>query len=604
MNRRTVLSVGALIVLGCAPLGCQNTLDLTGSSSSTSTGTDNTAVADSTAYASTVTEAQADNADADAEVEVEECTVDSAAAVAITLNGSVISSSGSGVTVSGTTATITLAGTYSLSGNLTDGQILVDAGESAIVKLILNGADIRCSTSAPIYIRNADLVNLVLADGTSNYLRDGTAYVLADPTSDEPNAALFSTAELVVCGSGALTVDGRYNDGIASKDGLIINTGTITVNATDDGIRGKDYVVMKGGTITISAGGDGMKSDHDTDATKGYVEIEAGTLQVTSARDAIVAQTDTLITGGTLTLTSGGGSGATVSSAISAKGIKGGVNVIIEGGAINVSSVDDAVHSSGTVTINGGTLTIASGDDGVHADAALTVNGGITRVTKCYEGLESRTVITVNSGEVYITASDDGLNVAGGQDGSAIGVFPGMGGFEDTGNYHMYIHGGRIVVHAYGDGIDCNGPIEMSGGTVLVDGPTANDNGALDYGQYFTITGGFLLATGSAGMAQAPSSSSTQRSVKVTFSSNKAANSLVSLRRQGEDVFTFAPTHTYRSVVFSAPSLAGSTSYVLYTGGNCTGTAVDGLYSGGTYSPGTSGTTFTVSGTVTNVSAP
>lgn len=198
--------------------------------------------------------------------------------------------------------------------------------------------------------------------------------------------------------------------------------------------------------------------------------------------------------------------------------------------------------------------------------------------------------------------TDDGLNVAGGMDAS--GIDPRQGGFEIPGNYHLYINGGRIVVNAAGDGIDVNGPIEMTGGIVIVNGPTANDNGALDYGTSFTITGGYLLAVGSAGMAMAPSATSTQPSVKIAFSSAKAAASLVRLQKQGSDIFTFAPAKAYRSVVFSHSSLVGGASYDLYTGGSCSGTATDGLYSGGTYTPGTRSATLTINSVVTNINAP
>ena len=107
----------------------------------------------------------------------------------------------------------------------------------------------------------------MLADATENTISDGASYVFADPVDDEPNAAIFSASDLTISGNGSLTVEGNYNDGIASKDGLTIAGGSITVSAVDDGIRGKDYVVVEDSVITIDAQGDGLKSDNEEDAT-------------------------------------------------------------------------------------------------------------------------------------------------------------------------------------------------------------------------------------------------------------------------------------------------------------------------------------------------
>ena len=108
------------------------------------------------------------------------------------------------------------------------------------------------------------------------------------------------------------------------------------------------------------------------------------------------------------------------------------------------------------------------------------------------------------------------------------------------------------------------------------------------------------------GMARAPSTSSTQRSVKITYNQSKSAGTLAHIETTsgGTDVLTFAPAKTYRSLVFSAPTLVAGTSYDLYRGGSSTGTVTDGLYQGGTYTPGTQTNTYTTNNVVTNVNAP
>jgi hypothetical protein len=197
-------------------------------------------------------------------------------------------------------------------------------------------------------------------------------------------------------------------------------------------------------------------------------------------------------------------------------------------------------------------------------------------------------------------ASDDGINAAGGNDGSSINGRPGQNNFGPSGDYHLCVNGGYITIDATGDGIDTNGPIDMTGGVVIVNGPTSNNNGALDYTGAFNVTGGFLVAAGSSGMAQAPSASSTQYSVMQTFPSPQAAGTIVHVEtKDGEEILTFVPTKAYQSVVLSSPKLNNGSTYVVYSGGSSTGTVTDGLYSGGTYTAGAQVASFTLSSIVT-----
>jgi len=296
---------------------------------------------------------------------------DSSDVVPIVLNGNSITVAGNGATADGSKVTITSAGTYSVSGELTDGQIIVDTEDEAIVRVILSGADISCSSNAPIYVENAEITMIVLDADTKNTVTDGTTY---SADEEDANAAIFSKGDLTIYGEGSLTVNGNYNDGITSKDGLIIASGTITVNSVDDGIRGKDYLIVKDGNITVDSEGDGLKSDNDEDSSKGYISIDAGTFNITSGGDAITAETDVIITTGEITLTSGGGSNGNLSADTSAKGIKSGVGTIINGGTISIDAADDALHSNGDLEIYDGAFYIASGDDGIHADADVLVN--------------------------------------------------------------------------------------------------------------------------------------------------------------------------------------------------------------------------------------
>lgn len=504
-------------------------------------------------------------------VSAEDYVWDSADVTTITFNGDSISFEGSGAVVNGSVVTITSAGNYSLTGTLNDGQVIVDTSDQAIVRLILNGINISSSSSAPVYVANADEVMIVLAEGSQNTIVDSPSYVFASPEEDEPNAAVFAKSDLTVYGNGVLTVTGNYNDGIASKDGLVITSGTIIVNAVDDGIRGKDYLVVETGSLTINAGGDGLKSDNEEDAGTGYISIVSGMITVTSGGDAITAQTTVLITDGTFTLTAGGGSGAFASDTVSAKGIKAAANVQIDGGTFQINAADDALHSNANITVNGGVFTIATGDDGAHADTTLTINGGDMTITDSYEGLESA-VITINGGNIQLTSSDDGVNVSGGNDGSGMARGGGRGGRDQftpaSTNQYLYINGGYLVVDARGDGLDANGAIVMTGGTVIVNGPTEQMNGALDFDAGFNMTGGWLVAAGSAGMVQTLNESSTQASLLLNLNTVQGADTLIQIQSSdGADILTFAPSKAYQSITFSSPELTQGTSYQVFLGG-------------------------------------
>ncbi|MCB0572837.1 MAG: carbohydrate-binding domain-containing protein [Phaeodactylibacter sp.] len=527
-------------------------------------------------------------------------TWDASSEISIELNGNAIASNSPHVVIDGTKATVTAAGNYKVTGTLDNGQLIVETADEGPVRLILNGVNITNATSSAIFIANAEKTVVVLNDGSENFLTDGSSYVFENAGDDEPDATLFSKDNLSITGKGALVIDANYRDAITSKDGLVINNGNISVQAKDDGIRGKDYLIIEDGDITVDAGGDGLKSNNDEDASRGYVYIKNGSFDINAGADAIQAVTDVLVGSGTLGLVAGGGSSSSLSNN-TAKGLKAGVHLVIDGGTFSINTADDAMHSNNNLCINGGSFNISSRDDGIHADSTLIVNGGEIVVSKSYEGMESM-VAVINNGNINLTSSDDGLNAAGGRDGSAGGNFPG-GPFEySSEDFFISINGGYIVIKAAGDGIDANGSIAMTGGTVLVNGPTAQDNGAIDYDIDFEISGGLLVAVGSANMAQAPESSSDQYSILARFNSTITAGKLVHIETSaGEDILTFQPSKNFQSLVFSSPDLQKGAGYSLYTGGDHSGTATDGLYEGGSYTPGVKFADFTVTGKVTVV---
>ena len=503
--------------------------------------------------------------------------------VGIVLNGTSITVNGVGATVNGTTVTITAAGNYEITGTLNNGQIVVDTQDKENVRLIFNGINVTNTTNAPINIANSEKTIIVLTKNTTNYLTDSSTYLFNDD-EDEPNATLYSADNLTIYGEGTLFVNANYNDGITSKDGLIIKSGTINITSKDEGIRGKDYVIIKDGDITINAEGDGLKSDNEDDTSKGFIIIESGKIDITAKGDAISAASNIEILYGDLTLKSGGGYSSYLSSDDSAKGIKAGYNILIKDGIFNINSADDNIHCATDITINSGTFELASGDDAIHSDDTIEINGGTIKITTTVEGIESPN-ITINDGDIYITSSDDALNAAG-----------------NTSN-NLIINGGYLVLNSAGDGLDSNGNIEMNGGTVIVNGPTASNNSPIDYDGIFKLNSGLLVATGYASnMDAAGSNTSTQYSVLIKLTSTQNAENLVHIENSdGENIITFKPSKKYKSIVFSSSELTLGKTYSIYLGGSSTGTATDGVYKTGTYSAGTLYKSFTISNKVTTV---
>lgn len=349
------------------------------------------------------------------------------------------------VSIDGGTITLTEAGTYIVTGEW-NGMIIVDVDKTEKVQLVLHGAAIHSESSAALYIRQADKVFLTLAEGTENSLSNGGTFAAIDENNID--AALFSKDDLSINGAGSLTVASPAGHGVVSKDDLVITGGSFEISAGSHGLAGQDSVRILDGSFRITAGKDGVHADNAEDSEKGYVYIGGGAYQITSGGDGLSASGVMQIDGGAYTLQAGGGStGQTARAeegrgffgggfpdaedAVSTKGVKASGSLLINGGAFELDTLDDAVHSNASVTLNGGSLTIATDDDAFHADDQLIITDGTIRVTRSYEGLEGRS-IDVLGGTIAITSEDDGLNAAGGKDESGFGGFRGPDHFPPT----------------------------------------------------------------------------------------------------------------------------------------------------------------------------
>lgn len=476
------------------------------------------------------------------------------------VNLSNLSYEGTGVTISNSTIKITKQGTYYFTGNLEDGNIVIDAGDDDNVVLVFDNANITCSTTAVINGVNAKNIIINLKDGSTNTFTDSNNYTVFTE-DDEPNSVVFSKTDLIINGTGTLIVNANYEDGIVSKDDLVITNANIKVTSADDAVRGKDSVDIKDAIITINAKGDGIKSTNDTDTSKGYVIIDGGKINIEAENDGIQAETVLNISNADITINT---TGNTSDENVSSKGLKSGKEITINSGNIAISSTDDSIHSNYFMIINGGELTLASGDDGLHADTNIQINGGNINITKSYEGIEAAYIV-IDDGDISVVASDDGLNAS---DGSGTTEFWGrQESFNTNVSAQLIINGGNIYVNASGDGLDANGAITQNGGNVVVAGTQNNGNGALDYDSTFNVNGGSLIIYGATGMWQNPSTTSSQYSICFS-ASGKAGDEIVVKDSNGNTVAQFTTDKAYSAILISNSKLQKGITYTLYVNGS------------------------------------
>ncbi|MBQ2952153.1 MAG: carbohydrate-binding domain-containing protein [Clostridia bacterium] len=511
-------------------------------------------------------------------------------AITITGNGSSFKASGKGIKFSDGQALITSDGVYHITGTFTDLPIVVRADDDDKVQLVLDNVEITCADGPAILIESADKVFITLPEGTRSTLADGPAYALTE--SGSPDGAIFSRADLCLNGSGALSIVGQYKHGIVSKDDLIVAGCTLEITAASTGLDGKDCVMITGADVSIDAGSNGMRSDNKEDESRGFIYLTECALTVVAGSDGIQAATVILAQNIRLNLTAGGGSSQSMRNADGSwKGLKAGGDMLLDGGEYTISSKDDCIHSNSSIVITSGTFALSSGDDGVHADTNLTVAGGDIVISKSYEGMEA-SKLTISGGRIDITASDDGLNAAGGADGSAMGNRFGRGMFSN-GVGEIIISGGHTVITSKGDGIDSNNSIAISGGVTLVSGPYSSMNAAFDYDGSATVTGGILIATGAAGMAQSFTEATNQGAILVSFR-NRLDCSLALLDEDGRVVVSFTPANIYQSAVFTAPAIQLGRSYTIQLNGVAEGADADGFALDTTISGGSSAGTITM----------
>lgn len=550
--------------------------------------------------------------------------------VSITGDFTVTSDTSDGVTQSGSVYTITKAGEYTVAGLLSEGQLIVDAGDEDEVTIVLNGTSITCSSGSPIYVKNASEVKIKSEENSFNEVIDNRTEATEDSSDDAVNAAIYATCDLKLVGKGALVVTGNYNNGIQSKDDLSIKNVIVKVTAVNNAVKGNNAVdIESGNIIAISAKGDGIKTSNSNISNKGnqkgIVTITGGNIDVYAACDGIDAAYVVDISGdGNLNIytdtyseyseevTSSGSSSGTSTSRNSSANKTASANTVSYvaasdtianapggfGGG-NMGGMDgqnggnkaggdrpgmpgdfnESGNSSGQsystkgikaeseINISGFTINISSTDDGIHANS----DSGVLET-----GEDGKGTIVINGGSITISSGDDGMHADKQLDAND-GYINIVTSYEGLEAITINLNGSKIYVYATDDGINaCTGDgktspiVNVTAG--YIDITTASgDTDVIDSNGNYVQTGGFVLVKGGSSSGNVSGSIDVDGTVTIT------GGTCVALGGVCETPINSANAYVLSSVSFSS----GRYSLKDASGNEVISFTVDGSFSNG-----------------------
>ena len=538
--------------------------------------------------------------------------------VSITGDFTVTSDTSDGVTQSGSVYTITKAGEYTVAGLLSEGQLIVDAGDEDEVTIVLNGTSITCSSGSPIYVKNASKVEIKSEENSFNEVIDNRTEATEDSSDDAGNAAIYATCDLKLVGKGALVVTGNYNNGIQSKDDLSIKNVIVKVTAVNNAVKGNDAVdIESGNIIAISAKGDGIKTSNSSISNKGnqkgIVTITGGNIDVYAACDGIDAAYGVDISGdGNLNIytdtyseyseevtSSGSSSGTSTSRNSSANktasastvsyvaasdtianapggfggnkaggdrpGMPGDFNE--SGNSSGQSYSTKGIKAESEINISGFTINVCSTDDGIHANS----DSGVLET-----GEDGKGTIVINGGTITISSGDDGMHADKQLDVND-GYINIVTSYEGLGAMTINLNGGKIYVYATDDGINActddgkTSPIiNVTGGYIDVTTASGDTDGIDSNGNYVQ-TGGMVLVKGGSSSGNVSGSIDVDGTVTITGGTCVALGGICE-----------TPVNSVNAYVLSSVSFSsGSYSLKDASGNEVISFTVDGSFSNG-----------------------
>lgn len=533
------------------------------------------------------------------DVSEKENAVEKAATVDLSALSEDVNADGATV-LSNDVTTITTAGSYILTGAYAGITVSVGNGETA--HLFLNDATI--SGGAGIAISNTNKKSTLIITACENTENEVAS------KGDDVNA-IHVKGTLKINGTGTIKVSAKKN-GIKVSKGLSIADSTINLTAGNHALSARFIEAGNAKINVLSAGKDALNAECDDETQEftldeGYVSLKSSKVFASVSGDGIQADTFVYITGGSVdietaaTFVSYGAEsmaaynlseddfryiksgdtykkiddvaskGARYAMIQSAKGIKCGeikyeidgteyavtkntnYFIVIDGARVKINSSDDAIHTnSGNVLIKGGALDLTTLDDGIHADELVKIDGGEITVNGSYEGIEGA-YVEIGGGTIYITASDDGINAASD---------------DESVNEHIIISGGTITVDASGDGLDSNGTIYVSGGTLIVYGPTTGADTGLDADGGILIDGGNVFVASSKEMLEIPASNSKSNVLVYGVNTVQAGSEIILTNADGGEMVRITLKKQAQAIILSTPELATNGTYSLYADEN------------------------------------
>lgn len=534
------------------------------------------------------------------DVSEKESAVEKAATVDLSTLSKDVNADGATV-LSNDVTTITTAGSYILTGAYAG--ITVSVGNGEKVHLFLNNATI--SEGAGIAISNTNKKSTLIITACENTENEVAS------KGDDVNA-IHVKGTLKINGTGTIKVSAKKN-GIKVSKGLSIADSTINLTAGNHALSARFIEAENAKINVLSAGKDALNAECDDETQEftldeGYVSLKSSKVFASVSGDGIQADTFVYITGGSVDIKTAAtfvsysaesmatydlseddfryiksgdtykkvaddvaSKGARYAMIQSAKGIKCGeikyeidgteyavtknsnYFIVIDGARVKINSSDDAIHTnSGNVLIKSGTLDLTTLDDGIHADELVKIDGGEITVNGSYEGIEGA-YVEIGGGTIHITASDDGINAASD---------------DESVNEHIIISGGTITVDASGDGLDSNGTIYVTGGTLIVYGPTTGADTGLDADGGILIDGGNVFVASSKEMLEIPASNSKSNVLVYGVNTVQAGSEIILTNADGGEMVRITLKKQAQAIILSTPELATNGTYSLYADEN------------------------------------
>lgn len=411
--------------------------------------------------------------------------------VSITGDFTITSDTSDGITQSGSVYTITKAGEYTVAGLLSEGQLIVDAGDEDEVTIVLNGTSVTCSTGSPIYVKNASEVKIKSEENSFNEVIDNRAEATEDSSDDTGNAAIYAACDLKLVGKGALVVTANYNNGIQSKDDLSIKNVIVKVTAVNNSVKGNDAVdIESGNVIAISAKGDGIKTSNSSLSNKGnrkgIVTITGGNIDVYAACDGIGAAYGVDISGdGNLNIytdtyseyseevtTSGSSSSSnsstnktasanTVSYVAASDNISNAPGGNMGGGTppdMNGGNAPD-MSNGNAPDMNGSSGGGMGGNNGSGMPGGNNQSGNSSKKSYSTKGIKADSEINISGFTININSTDDGIHA-----NSDSGVLE----TGEDGKGTIVINGGTITISSGDDGMHADKQLDVNDGYINV----------------------------------------------------------------------------------------------------------------------------------------